>query len=207
MNLEPLPPGWIKERYSVDEAAIIVVWARYGGPHPASAEKPSRTAKRSAAADLEPLVKTETRTTEECSPADLFRPIPLVGSDDVEWQPAHLERHMVERHVRYLERADLAALCPGAFAVEVGSKRRERTGTTRSDALDKAIKAARTALLKRHKREPTAGEVCIYLHDDPTGTVVDHKDGALVWEDGQRKLQDTAHKTISNRLTKIRKQA
>jgi hypothetical protein len=85
-------------------------------------------------------------------------------------------------------------------------KPRERTGTTRSDALDKAVKAARAALLKRRKREPTAKEVCVYLQDDPTGVVDDHDDGVLMWVDGNGKMHNTTHKSVANRLTRIRKQ-
>jgi hypothetical protein len=84
-------------------------------------------------------------------------------------------------------------------------KPRERTGTTRSDALNKAIKAAHAALLKRHKHEPTAEEICTYLRDDPTGVVLDHKDGVLVWVDACGKLHDIKHKAVANRLTRIRK--
>lgn len=62
-------------------------------------------------------------------------------------------------------------------------------------------------LKKRLKREPTADEVIIYLENDPTGAVEDTKPSAVVWADGQGKLHDTTHKTIANRLTKIRKQA
>jgi hypothetical protein len=85
-------------------------------------------------------------------------------------------------------------------------KRRERTGTTRSDALDGAIKAARAALLKRHGCEPSAEAVCVHLEDDPTGVVVDHTDTALTWGDARGNLHDTARKTVANRLTRIRKQ-
>jgi hypothetical protein len=110
--MEPLPPGWINERYSVDEAVAVVVWARYGGPHPSSGDPPSEHAKTSAERDIRPLVKTEILVeTIEATP----RPVryKMAGAGVRDERPQAPERHMVERHVRYVDRADLAALCPG----------------------------------------------------------------------------------------------
>ena len=209
-EVDALPPGWIRERYSVDSAVAIVVWARYDGPHPASGDPPSRQAAANATRDVRPLVKIETTNIEVPVSSRTVR-FRQAGTGDPSRPTRQPTQGTEERivHDRYVERADLAALCPGIFSPEkTGTdKRRSRTGTTRSDALDKAIKAALATLRKRLKREPKTEEVVRYLEDDPTGTVVDSKPDALVWEGEDGRCHDIKRRTIANRLTKIRNQA
>ncbi|WP_296700730.1 hypothetical protein [Thiocapsa sp. UBA6158] len=112
--MEALPPGWIRERYTTDEAVIIVVWARYGGPHPASGGEPSRQATANATRDVRPLVKIETRTIEVpvSSRTARFRQAGTGDPSRPTRQPTHRTEERIV-HDRYVERADLAALCPG----------------------------------------------------------------------------------------------
>jgi hypothetical protein len=90
--------------------------------------------------------------------------------------------------------------------MEVQTAKPARTSATRKTRLRIAVEKAREYLFAKFKREPTAAEVIARLEDDdPTGCVDDYEDGALLWIDAKGGLHRTAHASIKNMLTRIRK--
>ena len=72
--MEPLPPGWRKERYSYQEALEIVGWWRYGGPRPGTDAKMSRTAQQNARQDILPFLRRDERPDQPPAPRITRRP-------------------------------------------------------------------------------------------------------------------------------------
>ena len=212
--METLPPGWIKEKYDVSEAVAIVVWSRYGGPHPASRDRPNPKILRDATADVERITTIGTPDGTED---------PEIRTRHQVWSYTVLGRRFSSdgRRIdpepprpapRWVELDKLMTLCFGKFADaernEIQAKqaainyaevptdsapkqeKRKRTGTTRRNPVKDAIRAARTALLKKLEREPSGPEVHCYLYSDMKDT----------------NLKFVVEKTINNYLSDIRKE-
>ena len=157
--MEPLPPGWRKERYNYLVALRMVARWRYGGPHPGIDAKISREARWNADRELMPLRQYDQRPAESPAPPITRRPSNWLrafppddpwlasGFDKPGWgfetsRPNDEFGRVNLPPPPWIAFADLEQLCPGAFGeIAPADPAPKRTGAKQRRA-EKILKLA-----------------------------------------------------------------